>query len=558
MMNSTFNTALSKLIEKHSTILIPAYDASMPGAGVVIGARFRRGNSADLAAAAPWRRDSTAEPGLTLSDHDRVVLVLERSVRYATETIGIISIAKVSESEGRTRWAVETVDVAPESASRAIASGMLHWACAMVSRASPSAEVVIAASNAGVAALAAPLPFMRTDDGELLRFGNYPISKEFGAVVRRLRTDLGIRQDDLGLLCGVGQSAINMIETGLRLPGPELLRSLLAVVPTSEATRSELLHCLVPGARHARREKDLPVAGLVDESLDCWVLRSIPEDYSDPISFEATCAALRAGRQRIFFHSVSFAVRSVNALRMRFAAAVPGLDSGRLLFSVAPDELVCLQISLFHTGGRVISATIEGSSSRHEPFPLARATDLYAILCEMLPVPSSTVLADPVEQQARRAGEAPTIFVTAHSTSGADGVVAAKRALSVRTVRERQTGEVSTPLRATTMQARALGVSRPDSGRESRPERLWDVFVERREFVVFEALDNYGGGSLLVNGNTVFAFAGPVVPGQQFRVPVALIVANVQDQTSHWTYLGGVEWQVEVPLSVEIAKSWTQ
>ena len=52
----------------------------------------------------------------------------------------------------------------------------------------------------------------------------------YGIKLRQLRRQLGLTQRQLGTLCGVGGTTINMIEHGKRLPGRETLRRLQAVL----------------------------------------------------------------------------------------------------------------------------------------------------------------------------------------------------------------------------------------------------------------------------------------------------------------------------------------
>lgn len=72
----------------------------------------------------------------------------------------------------------------------------------------------------------------------------------YGIKLRQLRRQHGLTQRQLGALCGVGDTAISMIERGERLPGRATLHRLQAVLgdlpprPAKPHAAAELLTLL--------------------------------------------------------------------------------------------------------------------------------------------------------------------------------------------------------------------------------------------------------------------------------------------------------------------------
>ena len=88
------------------------------------------------------------------------------------------------------------------------------------------------------------------------------------AVLRGLREDAGLSQEELARRAGLSAHAISALERGTRTrPYPHTLRSLAEALGLSEADRSRLIAAVPPRARPARaasdaataRPRDLPV-----------------------------------------------------------------------------------------------------------------------------------------------------------------------------------------------------------------------------------------------------------------------------------------------------------
>jgi DNA-binding XRE family transcriptional regulator/GNAT superfamily N-acetyltransferase len=152
------------------------------------------------------------------------------------------------------------------------------------------------------------LPFVRVKEEKETWYQYYLDGRNrrmLGELMESLRKEVGMSQATLAFKCGVQRAAINMVESGLRIPSLELLRSICRVLaprPEDQVTRvGLLLASLGEYAEETPGSYQTITSAIADMEHNVWVATDTMAEMMDEKFFDYTKEALSKGFNRWFF-----------------------------------------------------------------------------------------------------------------------------------------------------------------------------------------------------------------------------------------------------------------
>jgi transcriptional regulator with XRE-family HTH domain/GNAT superfamily N-acetyltransferase len=127
--------------------------------------------------------------------------------------------------------------------------------------------------------------------------------KLLGETMEKRRKDLDLSQASLAIQCGVQRAAINMIESGIRVPSVELLQSICRVLsPTEQYGRAKLLLAAIGEEPEENlRQYETVDTSITSEEQNLWVATDSMAEFEIPAYLENTTEAIGKGYDRFFF-----------------------------------------------------------------------------------------------------------------------------------------------------------------------------------------------------------------------------------------------------------------